>query len=395
MNKKFLILILSFLFVLSSANAFSIGISPSRLDLSNKEPGEVIEATFFLQNPNDFDINILYRKIGDVADWIEVEEISSIRKNSQGEIKVRVTIPDDALNKRYSGFLMFAGDSDEVEEGTGSTVSAAVAIRFNIGVSGDNVASVEIIDSILYRSMSDIEMDFFLKNTGNVNLNLEYKFEIWNIEKTEKFYEKNFDGEVITPNEEIFETFKFDISFLNPGEYVLIMYVYSNNDLLRRIEKNFSVYGEDFYLPIELIELNFIETANVGEEVEISALLKNKENEILNPYVVFRIYNSKNELIETIETQTITINPNETQIFETEFIFEESGIYNISARGFCNEFYSNELQSTIQITDFIVIHTRKAESVLLFYLLIFSALAIVIYMILTNEDDKKKKVKKK
>ncbi len=394
MHKKFMILILSFLFVLSSANAFSIGVSPSRIDISNKLPGETFEAVLNIQNPNDFDINIKYQTTGDLADWFVLDDIKTIESRSQEQITVIIRIPDDALNKRYNGYLIFVGSTDTVEREGGSAISTGIGIRFDVGVIGDNFARIEVKELNAYSTFSNfpVNVDMLIKNTGTISLNLNYDFEIWNYEKTQRFHREKIDGKEIFPDKEIFENIELRTQRLNPGEYTIITSFYFKNDLMNKLERTFTIYGEDeVFSEIELLELNFNEKVDLGEVVNINALFKNNWDKMISPHVKFFIHDINNNLIEVIETESREVNPDNTEIFETEFTFEKGGIYTISARGFYRDFYTNELQSDIEVTSYRVIHTRKEESIFLFYILIFSALAVVIYMIINNGKKRKKK----
>ncbi len=171
------VIVLMAVIVCQPVSAAGIAVGPSSLTIENGLRGGSFERSLTVFNPSDTGFEVVLRTEGSAGDWIRFstidndEEIETIYVPENGQIPVlmRVTVPDDAANGRYTATIVVETvPGEEIPGSVGMILQAKSALEITVTdvekISGE-VTSIVVRDTEVDVPLG-IEVGF--KNTGNV-----------------------------------------------------------------------------------------------------------------------------------------------------------------------------------------------------------------------------------
>lgn len=171
------VIVLMAVIVCQPVSAAGIAVGPSSLTIENGLRGGSFERSLTVFNPSDTGFEVVLRTEGSAGDWIRFstidndEEIETIYVPENGQIPVlmRVTVPDDAANGRYTATIVVETvPGEEIPGSVGMILQAKSALEITVTdvekISGE-VTSIVVRDTEVNVPLG-VEIGF--KNTGNV-----------------------------------------------------------------------------------------------------------------------------------------------------------------------------------------------------------------------------------
>ncbi len=163
--------------VCQPVSAAGIAVGPSSQTIENALRGGSFERSLTIFNPSDMGFDVVLKTEGSAKDWIKFsaidgsEEIQKVYAPKKGQIPVllRVKVPDDAANGRYTAKVVVETvPGEKVPGSVGMVLQATSALEITVTdvekVSGE-VTSIVVRDTEVDIPLG-IEVGF--KNTGNV-----------------------------------------------------------------------------------------------------------------------------------------------------------------------------------------------------------------------------------
>lgn len=171
------VIVLVAVIVCQPVSAAGIAVGPSSLTIENGLRGGSFERSLTVFNPSDTGFEVVLRTEGSAGDWIRFsavggdEEIEKVYvpKEGQTPVLMRVTVPDDAANGRYTATVIVETvPGEEIPGSVGMILQAKSALEITVTdvekISGE-VTSIVVRDTEVDVPLG-IEVGF--KNTGNV-----------------------------------------------------------------------------------------------------------------------------------------------------------------------------------------------------------------------------------
>jgi len=171
------VIVLMAVIVCQPVSAAGIAVGPSSLTIENGLRGGSFERSLTVFNPSDTGFEVVLRTEGSAGDWIRFstidndEEIETIYVPENGQIPVlmRVTVPDDAANGRYTATIVVETvPGEEIPGSVGMILQAKSALE--ITVTDVEKISGEVTSIVVRDTEADVPLgiEVGFKNTGNV-----------------------------------------------------------------------------------------------------------------------------------------------------------------------------------------------------------------------------------
>lgn len=163
--------------VCQPVSAAGIAVGPSSLAIDNALRGGSFERSLTIFNPSDTGFDVVLKTEGSAKDWIKFsaidgsEEIQKVYAPKKGQIPVlmRVKVPDDAANGRYTAKVVVETVPGEKVPGSVGTILQATS-TLEITVTDVERVSGEVMSIVVRDTEVDIPLgiEVGFKNTGNV-----------------------------------------------------------------------------------------------------------------------------------------------------------------------------------------------------------------------------------
>lgn len=308
------VIVLMAVIVCQPVSAAGIAVGPSSLTIENGLRGGSFERSLTVFNPSDTGFEVVLRTEGSAGDWIRFstidndEEIETIYVPENGQIPVlmRVTVPDDAANGRYTATIVVETvPGEEIPGSVGMILQAKSALEITVTdvekISGE-VTSIVVRDTEVDVPLG-IEVGF--KNTGNVVVTPEITAVI------------SRDGSVI-------DTVTWAETSVRPGTTEQIVVRWPNDGFPTgtcQANVMVSLRGEVLadenrtfeILPLgsltrqgELTDLNYDGTLVVGKPIKITGLFKNSGSIATRAKLSGEVYRG-GSLVDVISGDEMTV----------------------------------------------------------------------------------------
>ncbi len=163
--------------VCQPVSAAGIAVGPSSLAIDNALRGGSFERSLTIFNPSDTGFDVVLKTEGSAKDWIKFsaidgsKEIQKVYAPKKGQIPVlmRVKVPDDAANGRYTAKVIVETVPGEKVPGSVGTILQATS-TLEITVTDVERVSGEVMSIVVRDTEVDIPLgvEVGFKNTGNV-----------------------------------------------------------------------------------------------------------------------------------------------------------------------------------------------------------------------------------
>jgi len=339
--KKILMLI-TLIMMINSADAIGIGLSPGEMVLNNSLKGNTYEKSFAIINMDNQDINYSLSSNGDIEGWVSFyyqnpdTEIQSIIVPANGKISVitKFQIPTDAVSKDYFGTINVRS-VPEIAEDSGSQQSLIIggSVKININVTGD-----QIIDGVVNGiSIYNIEPGYPLKvetmfrNTGNVVANPEIKVTI--LKDNKLIHSFIYDKATIKPSitNAITAEWKTTEETI-PGDYTANVIVSLDGKTLRSSDKTFKIFPVGTYSRQgNLTDIRIEGEPTIGSLVKVNAYFENTGEIETAAKFSGEVYKDGN-LIDTITSEELQVEKYKEAELVSYFKLESKGDYLIKGK---------------------------------------------------------------
>lgn len=233
---------LIFLLVISSADAFGVGVTPSRITMGDAMKGGAYDRQLAVYNPADESCNYEFAVTGDIEDWVSFyaldgkTPIDTIEVSGKETEKViaRFSIPAATPNGNYLGTIDVQTTPKGVTIETGMAAEAVVkaSSEVTIRVTGTQTltGNVESITAVDTEINYPVRIQVTFKNTGNV---AAYPAIDVSISKDDSLVDSfTHDKTAVTPKETMTIPVEWNTTGQTPGDYSLNVTVSLNGDVL-------------------------------------------------------------------------------------------------------------------------------------------------------------------
>lgn len=163
--------------VCQPVSAAGIAVGPSSQTIENALRGGSFERSLTIFNPSDVGFDMVLKIEGSAKDWVKFsaidggEEIQKVYAPKKGQVPVlmRVTVPDDAANGRYTAKVVVETIPGEEVPGSVGMILRGTSI-LEITVTDVEQISGEVMSIVVRDTEVDIPLcvEVGFKNTGNV-----------------------------------------------------------------------------------------------------------------------------------------------------------------------------------------------------------------------------------
>ena len=238
----------------NDVQAGGFGVSPPQIIADNLLKGSVYEQIITLvQSEPDKDLQAeIVFDAPEIESWISVDKgVSFIlpKGEQQFPIKIKISVPEDALMGKYKGYIRINTQpvaTEETREGSSVSINFGGRIDLDLTV-GDNV--IEEFE-ILAITIKDIEsgwpLSAFVKvqNTGNVPIKLDRAtFDLFDKYNSARLgYGQTEEFEFVSPYSVKESMMRFPIDLkLGLGEYSGTVKVYKDDKVVKELQTSFRV----------------------------------------------------------------------------------------------------------------------------------------------------------
>ena len=320
--------------VCQPVSAAGIAVGPSSQTIENALRGGSFERSLTIFNPSDMGFDVVLKTEGSAKDWIKFsaidgsEEIQKVYAPKKGQIPVllRVKVPDDVANGRYTAKVVVETvPGEKVPGSVGMVLQATSALE--ITVTDVERVSGEVMSIVVRDTEVDIPLgvEVGFKNTGNVVVTPEITAVI------------SRDGTVIdtiseakTPVRPTF-TERIVVHWPNEGlaagTYQADVTVSLRDAILAEEGRTFAI------LPLgsltrqgELTDLDYEGALTVGKPIKITGLFKNSGSIATRARLSGEVYRG-GSLVDVISGDEMTVQVFSENPLTAYYTPKESGEY--------------------------------------------------------------------
>lgn len=338
-------------------------------------------------------IPVFYEAKGDIADWIRFNPLEGpmlVNANNNGKLKIIVEPPSDARVGKYIGkVLITTGSLGQVESSMGTNVEVAFEVKIEVIVSDTQILSCnsggfEIKDSEIG---DPVEFSATVLNNGNVRIKPLIEFRIFDQFQENELLKTTYlakDEVLPTTSKEITDMLELNLS---EGQYWIEMICpeCSGDGSLM----TFSILEKGGISDVgEFVKFENEAWANTGELIPITAYFRNRgERSVL---AQFKGTISKDgKIVQLLESDSITVAPQDTVPIEMFFKPDEMGQYKINGRFFYNNKITFQKGSVININPSSSSKNQNNEILLsIVFTIIIIVIAFLLFLIIRKKRKK-------
>lgn len=349
---------LFFLFIVTTplAEASEIFVTPARMNIENLQRDGYAEREVRLSTNREQPLTIthFFEEGSELEDWVTVETSSGedTFTISQGNPQIITLIfnpPASIPNGVYEDVFRLRELRDDSFEGdTGAVVEVAVGVRITAEISDLEVVDCVIISS----SIENVErgnsatLSVDIMNRGNILLTPDLSVDISDQGQSNILESFEFSDSSILPS--VRETLSFSVptNSLNIGQYFV------------GVESEICDYDDT--LTFDLLEPGTISVQGVlrdvtnnpwnyvGDEVTVRATFENTGESVTSAIFRGSVY-LEGEEVESLESGTVDVRPEEVYEYELNFVPDEPGRYEVRGRIYYDNKQSFEKSSRINV----------------------------------------------
>jgi hypothetical protein len=324
-----IILVVTFIFVISFVSSASIGISPASTYFNGVLRGGYAEKIVTITIDSDTPTKVSLASRGDIAGWLTFDAKEfNVSRNKPYYLKIIVQPPIDIPNGNYSGFLRVttSGKGNVVVGQATGIVNAALDLYIEVDVtdvqysscraSGFNVQSAEKGDDVLFK--------LNVYNEGNIRLSPTIKIDVWNQERTKIVKQMEFSDEMIIPTTEKELTIKMDTSDLDIGQYwaeVTSVECYASETLTFDVLEVGALKAQG-----TLLSVTSPPWIKVGDTTLIEALFENNGEKTVSARFTGQI-TLGSKIVQLLESESSSVDIGKLQTFKFYFTPKKEGKY--------------------------------------------------------------------
>lgn len=334
---KLIFFLVLFSFFLSNfVSSVSIGVSPGKLNFNKMLRDGYMERNIFITFSSEEEMFVSATVRGEVKDWIsfEPETKLGVSKYKPQQLKIIARPPNDIANGVYEGFVRVStSELGELTGGMGSVTIAAIDLPVMIEIVDEEIIECRAMGFSVRSSEKGMPVEFSLNviNDGNVRFNPKVSIDIWDQQQITLVKTVDYNDQEILPSTTGKIKIEIDTNDLEVGQYWA------------------EITAEECLatdtLTFDVMEIGSLTTAGVLERIEnkpwvkvkeivpITAIFRNTgEKSILAKFKGF--INLNGEVVDLIESETLSVPISEVTNFTMFFTPEKVGRYVVKGRIF-------------------------------------------------------------
>ncbi len=395
MKKSGLILLFVLICSIMQASAATIGISPGVVSFPRMLKEGYAERSVTVSTNSEELLTGHLEIEGDVADWISLAP-DSLNFNFSSNNPYRFTIimqpPADTRNGNYTGIVRAVTDNlASIDSGMGSAVIAAVALRIEAEVVGDQI--VQCRAGAFAVSSTEIGLPFTVYSTvyndGNIRLRPTVEVKVSDPYTEEVLIDEEFLGDTILPTLSRRVSQEID-NDLDIGQYFVDIDV-KECEMGQRL--SFDVFEKGSIIDNgRFIGIRTNEITYVDEPTPVLPVFKNEGSRTVLAKFSGQVVNLRNNrIVQVLESDELAVEAGNQIEFPLFFTPESAGQYRITGRIVYNNKMTFDEQSKV-----IEAQGRDGPSRLpmIFFFLIYIFIGLVI-LILIGKIKKEKRTKRR
>jgi len=334
----------------------NIGVVPAVLDYKVMK-GESFPNHFNIDNTGSLNeaifvnVSVYCEYDPSMSKWFSIEPsgVFEVPANTKKRVEAIVKPPEDAPSGNYTCFITVMPVHDEENLNiTGSKIIMGASALARIDVSGDEIVGAKIhkTDASDTEVGKPVILTIQIRNSGNVKIKPEIKVDIMKDGNLVDTVEETAD--FILPGSGNIIDMKWDTSGTTHGDYIAHFDVFIRDEKLDplayiidtgrgeniTIEQNvsFRIFEEGTFTKTgAVMSMEAKETINKGEISEIVVQFKNTGEVEITAKSEIKVYSNDN-LINLLESNSLSISPGETGSLTSYFKGENSGDYVLKGR---------------------------------------------------------------
>ena len=318
----------------SSAN---VGVSPAAIIFKDVLRGGYAERPVIITIDTQNPILATATTRGEIASWLKFSEQNfTITKGTPHQLMISVTPPADTPNGNYTGFVTINSDrlANAKEGHATGLIVPTLDIYITVQVTDQELVSCRASNfkTASVEEGEDIIFEIDVLNKGNVKLNPQITFDIWDQDSVNIVKQFTYTQSQIAPTQSGHLIIKIPSNDLPLGQYWVDMQAiecYASQTLTFDILEEGALYAAGVLQKITLSPW-----AEIGEIVPISVSFKNIGEKPLDAKFSGQV-KFKNKIIQLFESdQKLFVPINNQSMFQFYFTPQKAGKYIISGRVF-------------------------------------------------------------
>ncbi len=388
----FLLIMILMLFSAYIVSAASIGVSPGTVHFKDVLRGGYSEQVVTITAASEESITANVSARGEIKDWLTFSENTfEVSKDKPSRLKIIAKPPVDMKNGDYEGIvrIVMQGFGKLPEGSMASVVKAAVDVKVIVTVTDQEITGCRARNFLVRSAEKGDPVEFMVDvaNDGNIRLKPHITIDVWNQEQTEMVKALDFDDKEILPTVKDTVLVRVPTNDFDINQYWAEMIV---EECVASDTLTFDVLEKGSLSAIGVLKQVASKVwAEVGETIPITAIFQNTGEKPVSAKFKGKIQ-LDDKIVQTLESDELSIPTNEIVNFEMFFKPEGPGRYIASGRVFYEKKRTFELSTIINVNP----ATEKKSGITIKQLLIYTAIFAVIAFISIKIRTERKKYKK-
>lgn len=373
-------------------SAASIGVSPGTVHFKDVLRGGYSEQVVTITAASEESITANVSARGEIKDWLTFSENTfEVSKDKPYRLKIIAKPPVDMKNGDYEGIvrIVMEGFGKLPEGSMASVVKAAVDVKVIVTVTDQEITGCRARNFLVRSAEKGDPVEFMVDvfNDGNVRLRPHITIDVWNQEQTEMVKAVDFNDEEILPTVKDTVLIRVPTNDFDINQYWVEMIV---EECVASDTLTFDVLEKGSLSAIGVLKQVASKVwAEVGETIPITAIFQNTGEKPVSAKFKGKIQ-LDDKIVQTLESDELSIPTNEVVNFEMFFKPEGPGRYIASGRVFYEKKRTFELSTIINVNP----ATEKKSGITIKQLLIYTAIFAVIAFISIKIRTERKKYKR-
>lgn len=343
-------------------------------------------------------IPVNFEAKGDIKEWIRFEPLDGpllVNKDNSGMLKIIVEPPIDSRVGAYEGkVLITTGSLGQVESEMGSSVEVAFELKIVVIISDTQILSCNSGGFEIKDSEIGQPNEFFatIMNNGNVRIKPLIEFKIFDQLQEQEILSTSYlsKNEILpTTSQEIIDFIELNLS---KGQYwVEIKSSECSGDGALR---TFSILEKGEIGDVgEFVRIDNLPWASTKELIPIVAHFRNRGERSVSAQFKGTI-SKDGKIIQVLESDILTVAPQETVPIEMFFSPKDIGQYKINGRVYYNNKITFQKGSIINVNPSNSLEESNGEfmlSIILSVLIVI--IAVFVFLIIKRKKNKWKAFK--
>lgn len=323
------LLLISIVLLVSTANALSIGASPSKIVFDDMLRGGYAEGIITVGTGGDDDLSVHVEIKGVAKDWITIEPTMdfTLKAKKRFELKVILQPPPDIGNGAYEALINIRADSiAEVTGGVGMAFGAGIGVRIVANITDVEKSAYSVVKATVADTEIGYPAEFYIDiyNHGNVKNVPKMRIDLFDETGTKLVKTIFHNTTAILPSRKETILIRASINDLDVGRYMgsVGSYMVSKDETTNKVTTElvqhktvgFNIF-EKGTINVNGTMMNFVldkSNAGVGDTVKITSLFRNNGQLLISAILEGEVLSGL-EFVSQFESKETDVEPGESK----------------------------------------------------------------------------------